>query len=148
MNIKRKLTTAWLSFCVSAPLLAANTPIQRIDVTNMLGAGGATPTAVSVSFSTGVATPCFSTTLPYLGTTTVWVGVGQTCSLPIIGVNVVPTGTGAVYAPAANPIPVSGTQYLSQITITQNTPPVFNPTSGALTSLGTVDVSVVSNLRK
>lgn len=131
---------------VSVKLYAANAPIQRIDVVNLLGVGGATPTSVAISFSNGVSTPCFSTTLPYLGALTVWVGVGQACTSAITAVTVIPTGANLVYSAPTNPNPINGAQYLTQIAISQNTAPVFDPNTGSLLTLGTTQVNAISNL--
>lgn len=128
---------------------AANAPIQRVDVVNLLGTG-ALISSVVVSFSNGVSTPCVTKTLPYLGAITVWAGTGQTCVTPISTITVTPvTGTaGALYEAIPIMTSISTTMYSSQLTISQSTSPMFDPSNGSLLISGTAQATVVSNLSK
>jgi hypothetical protein len=146
MKSKGKFSLALIALTNTA--LAANAPIQRVDVVNMLGVAGGSATSVVVSFYNGVSTPCYTKTLAYLGAITVWAGVGQVCVSPITSVNVTPVvgSSGAIYETPASPTNISGTQYSTQITISQNTSPVFDPTNGSLLLPGTIQAVTVTNL--
>jgi hypothetical protein len=151
MKSKWIVINAVLALIVSAKFAtAANAPIQRIDVVNMLGDLGGSATSVVVSFSNGVSTPCFTKTLPYLGAITVWAGTGQVCVTPVTSIMVTPVAgaTGAIYD--TNPVPtnLTGTQYSTQITISQNTAPIFDPNNGSLLIAGTVQATAVTNWTK
>jgi hypothetical protein len=133
----------------SRVLVAANAPIQRIDVANLLGSGGSA-TSVVVSFSNGVSTPCYTKTLPYSGALTLWVGVGQVCVTPVTTVTIAPVTRvgGSIYETPSVPTNLTGTLYSSQISIYENTPPQFDPTNGSLLIAGTIQATVVSNLKE
>jgi hypothetical protein len=138
----------WVSVILSHVVAAANAPIQRVDVANMLGSGGSV-TAVVVSFSNGVSTPCFTKTLAYLGEITVWAGTGQVCVTPITSVTISPVAGsgGAMYDTPVAPISVSNTLYSTQIKISENTPPIFDSSNGSLLMAGTLQAVVFNNLR-
>lgn len=145
MNRNKMILHGIFALSMSINLFAANAPIQRIDVVNLLGAGGSVPTSVTVAFENGVATPCFTTTLPYQGTITVWAGAGQTCGLPIINVVVTPaSGAGGTVYSSPNPVAVSSNYYLTQLAISQNTAPIFDPNNGALLMAGTTQIGMMS----
>lgn len=126
---------------------AANAPIQRIDVVNMLGSGGSVSSVV-VSFSTGVATPCVTKTLPYLGAMTVWAGTGQACTTPITSVIITPVvvSGNAIYGTTPVLTSVNNTLYSTLITINQATAPAFDPSNGALLIPGTLQALVENHL--
>lgn len=130
------------------PLLAANTAIQRIDIGNILwnssagGSGGFTNTAVTLDFGNGESTPCFSTTLPFQTTITVWAGLNFPCVKPITDVSITPIATslGLVYLPPE--IVLINTQvYSTQLLIKQLSPPLFDPDNATLMSPGTVAIA-------
>lgn len=127
-------------------LFAANTPIQRLDVANLLwnstagGNGGFTNTAVIVEFSNGGLAPCFSTTLPFQATITVWAGLDFPCVTPITNVSVTPIETlplGLVYLAPENTL-IQAHVYSTQMLISQLSPPLFDPDNATLMSPGTV----------
>ncbi|MDR3502151.1 MAG: hypothetical protein P4L79_06160 [Legionella sp.] len=138
--MKRKgiLIHTLLGLVVSTGLFAGNAPIQRIDVVNLLGANGSVPTSVTLSFENGPTTPCFTATLPYQGRITVWAGVGQACIAPITNIVVTPVigPHGTVYT-EPSPVGVSTNYYLNQLTVSENVPPTYDPTNGALVMPGT-----------
>lgn len=149
--MKRKwlIILALLAPITSVNLFAANAPIQRIDVVNILGnsSGGVTETPVVLSFDNGGSAPCFTTTLAFQGATTLWAGIGQSCVSAVTSLTVTPiagSGSGTVYV--APPIStINNTFYSAQITIAQNTPPQFDPSDGSITTAGTVLVTTVSH---
>lgn len=146
--MKNKWIIMWVSVIFNQVVAAANAPIQRVDVVNMLGSGAAA-TAVVVSFNNGVATPCFTKTLAYLGDITVWAGTGQACVTPISSVTIAPVaGTaGAIYDTPMMPTLISNTLYSTQIKISEHAAPVFDPTNGSLLMTGTLQAVVFNNLR-
>lgn len=132
----------------------ANSPVQRIDVANLLwnnvigGNGGSTKVAVIADFANGGSIPCFSTTLASQGSITVWAGQGQPCTTAITSVTITPldspSGLGTVYqAPPDTPINTS--LYSTQLSVIQNTAPVFDPENGALISPGTSTTTTVGH---
>jgi hypothetical protein len=136
----------------SARLFAGNVPIQRIDVANLLsnttgGASGASVTSVVVDFLNGGATPCFTTTLAFQGTVSIWAGIGQTCIAPItsIAITPLPSALGLIYDTPASPFTINGSFYSAQITIIQGTAPTFDPNNGALVSTGALQTTMVSH---
>ncbi|MFT4060449.1 MAG: hypothetical protein QM652_12980 [Legionella sp.] len=145
MKSKGKLPLLFIALANTA--LAANAPIQRVDAVNMLGISNGSATSVVVSFYNGVSTPCYTKTLAYLGAITVLSGVGQACVSPITSVNVTPVAGsfGATYETPVTPTSISNTQYSTQITISQNTPPVYDPSNGSLLLSGTLQVTTVTN---
>lgn len=149
-----KKTTGVISVLVAifiaTDLYAANAPIQRIDIANLLSnGGGISSTAVSLEFTNGGSTPCFTTTLPYQGVITVWAGMGQACTTAITNLTITPLAGdfGVIYNPP-NPLTISNSPYLTQITISQNTAPTFDPTNGTLLSTGTVATTFLNKLTK
>ncbi len=138
--MKRKgiLSHTLLGLVFSHSLLAGNAPIQRIDVVNLLGANGSVATPVTFSFENGPTTPCYTTTLPYQGRITVWAGVGLACIAPITNIVVTPVvgPSGTVYS-APNPVSINTNYYLNQVTVSENAPPTYDPTNGALLLPGT-----------
>ncbi|MFJ1267672.1 hypothetical protein ACD661_03755 [Legionella lytica] len=143
--MKRKGILTLLGLVVSTALFAGNAPIQRIEVVNLLGANGSVPTAVTISFENGPATPCFTATLPYQGRITVWAGVGMACIAPItsILINPVVGSKGPVYS-SPSPVGVSSNYYLSQLTVSENAPPKYDPTNGDLVMPGTAQAVLKS----
>lgn len=153
MKKKWIMTNILFYFFVSTNLFAtANAPIQRIDVVNMLwnsaggGSGGLTPTPVTIAFQNGGARPCFTTTLRFLGTATVWVGIGQPCVTAVTSAVITPSGTNPVYSAPEAPTVINGTLYSTQITISQALAPTFDPDSGLLLTEGTAMATTVSHL--
>ncbi len=148
-----KIYTALSILSISTNLFAlANAPIQRIDVVNLLwnsavgGNGGLSNTAVTVAFNNGGLKPCFTTTLPFQGSITVWAGIGQTCVAPINDIAITPIAgpLGLVYqAPADSTI--TTTYYSTQMVIGQFTAPVFDPTNATLLSPGSVLATITNH---
>lgn len=136
--MKRNGILTLLGLVFSTSLFAGNAPIQRIDVVNLLGANGSVPTAVTLSFENGPATPCFTATLPYQGRITVWAGVGMACIAPITSILVNPVigASGPVYT-SPSPVELSSNYYLSQLTVSENAAPQYDPTNGDLVMPGT-----------
>lgn len=126
-------------------------PIQRIDLANILSnAGGITETSVLASFTENNATtPCYQTTLAFNQVMTVWVGANQSCTMPITSLSITPVadanGNAPVYL-APDVYPIASTYFSTQITISQNTAPTFDPSNGSVLSFGTVNLSAVVNL--
>ncbi len=156
--MKRKWATthAILVFCTSCNLFAiANAPIQRIDITNLLwnsvigGNGGATKISVKVDFENGGSVPCFTKTLPFQASVTVWADPSQPCTKAITSISVTPldseAGIGTVYLPPPS-ILINSSLYLAQITIIQNTAPVFDLFNGSLISSGTARTTSINRL--
>jgi hypothetical protein len=154
---KWMIITVLFSFFASINLFAANTPIQRIDVVNLLwnsaigGSGGVTPTSVQVVFQNSNPKPCLTTTLPFQGAITVWAGIGQTCVTPVTSVTITPVASVSspvpVYVAPANPTTsISSTYYSTQIMVSQNIAPIFDPNAGALLSVGVFQVTATSHL--
>ncbi|KTC79110.1 hypothetical protein [Legionella cherrii] len=139
----------------STNLQAANAPIQQIDIANLLannvgGSGGATETAVNVAFLNGGALPCYTTTLAYQAATSIRAGIGQTCQAPITSITLTPiansNGLGTIYETPLYPVMVDSRYYSTQITISQNTAPTFDPNNGNILLLGTIQTTVVNHL--
>jgi hypothetical protein len=151
-GMKGKLIINILLGLVSTPLLAANAPIQRVDLVNMLGAGGATPTSILVTFNTDTGTlPCVSKTLAYQDAITVWAGIGQACITPVTSITVTPVAGSngvSIYDTPIAPTYLSSSFYSTQITISQNTAPVFDSGNGSLISTGTLQVTTTSHWDK
>jgi|GEM_PF-4935737 len=154
MNKKNRVLTAILAMAMSATVCAASAPIQRIDVSNLLSSGGsgsgdATLTAVEISFDNGGATPCYTTTLAFSGTVTVYAGADEACVAPIQWITVTPIAgpVGLVYEAPLYPTVIDKEFYLAQLVVTQDTPPTFDPFNGALVSPGTATVSSSSHVR-
>lgn len=150
MNNKWIVSTALFALVVSTQLFAAaNAPIQRVDVVNLLGAiGGATPTSVVVAFKNDLGVSCLTTTLPYQGAISVLAGKGQTCGSVVTSLSVTPMdgSMGAVYETPISPTPISSSLYSTQAIISQYSAPSFDPNSGELVSPGTLQVGTVSHL--
>lgn len=143
---KYSLLTQTVFILLASHSLFAGAPIQRIDVVNMLwnqnGTGatpGITPTAIIVSFNNGGLKPCFTITLPFQGSTTVFAGPGQICINAITSVNfaAVAGPAGTVYS-APTPLNINGAYYSSQIIVNDATDPVFDTTNGAVQTQGTM----------
>lgn len=148
MPNKKILSLIVWSLIAPTSLLAANAAIQRIDIGNILwnssagGNGGFTNTDVTLDFSNGESTPCFSTTLPFQTTMTVWAGLNFPCVKPITEVSITPLATslGLVYLPPE--IMLINTQvYSTQLLIKQLLPPLFDPNNATLMSPGTVAIT-------
>lgn len=152
MNRKWIVTHALFAFFISTQLCAAaNAPIQRIDVVNILGTPGSSQTDVVVNFyNDGVSTPCYTAKLPFNGAATVLVGTGYNCAALVNTLSVTPKsgpiGTLPTYEAPIYPTYISTTNYLNQITVSENTPPVFDPSNGGLLAPGTIKTNVVSHL--
>lgn len=137
----------------STQLIAAgNAPIQRIDVTNQLsnGSTGPTLTPVLLSFDNDNSVPCFTTTLAYNAQTTIYAGKDQACVKAITSVTFTPlAGTSAysTYDAPTDPIYIASGFYLAQMTISQNTVPLFDPLNGVLISTGTMKVTTLNYLK-
>lgn len=146
--MKSKWIIMWVLLILNQVAAAANAPIQRVEVVNMLGSGAAA-TAVVVSFNNGVSTPCLTKTLAYLGDITVWAGTGQACVTPITSVTIAPiAGTaGVIYDTPMMPTLISNTLYSTQIKISEHAAPVFDPTSGSLLTSGTLQAIIFNNLQ-
>jgi hypothetical protein len=151
--MKRMVIQAFLIGLTSTSLIAANAPIQRVDVFNTLwnsaagGNGGATLTSVQVSFENGGTTPCFTTTLAFGSSTSVWAGQGQACVEPITLATITPLasplGIGQIYdTPPTTTI--NSSFYFTELTINQGTAPTFSSINGDLLTTGTVSVSKVN----
>jgi len=154
--VKKKwtITGAFMAMIALPPLFATtNAPMQRIDVINLLwnGAGGTkgiSQSAVTVSFENNSPTPCFTSTLAFQGSMTVWVGVGQHCVTPVTSITITPiarSDIGLVYDTPAT-INISNSLYSAQILVSQNIAPVFDPFNGAILSTGTLQGTVVQTL--
>lgn len=144
------ITSVLLALLISNLSMAAvNSPIQRIDVVNSLwnGTGVLTQTAVIISFNNGGAEPCFTTTLAYQASATLWAGAGQACTTAVTSATITPVNSifdGLYQIPASTLI--NSNRYLTQMIINQNTAPVFSTNDGSITTAGTVQVSLLSNL--
>lgn len=140
--MKKKWTgfQAVLAILLAGDLFAmANAPIQRIDVANLLssggsGAGDATLTAVDVAFDNGGTTPCYTTRLAFQGDITVFAGADEACIAPVRSVIITPVAgpIGLVYEAPAVPTVISEGVYVTQLIISQDTPPTFDASNGAL----------------
>lgn len=149
--MKRNLAIipALLAVLASASVFAAS-PIQRIDVVNMLwnpngtgGVPGLTPTSIVVAFNNGGSRACVTTTLAFQGATTVLAGTGQACTAAITSVSITPIAgpAGTVYAAPAD-IPITNSYYATQIIINNKTDPIFDATNGAVKTAGAVQATV------
>ncbi|MDI1351970.1 MAG: hypothetical protein PSV35_04255, partial [bacterium] len=84
MKIKLGLIILLNILFLYTPLRSANAPIQRIDIMNTLwNLAAITQTAVAISVSNGQDIPCFTTTLDFQRSITIWAGIGQACVAPI-----------------------------------------------------------------
>ncbi|CAM3083314.1 Uncharacterised protein [Legionella steigerwaltii] len=144
------LSLLLLTQIFSTTLHAANAPIQQIDIANLLGSGGATETAVLVAFSNGDSLPCYTTTIAYQAVTSIWAGIGQTCQAPITSITLTPiaNGLGTVYETPLYPVTVDSSYYSTQIIISQNTAPTFDPNNGNILSPGTLQTTTVNHLER
>ena len=146
------ITHVLFAFFMSTQLCAAaNAPIQRIDVVNILGTAGSSQTDVAVNFyNDGVSTPCYTAKLPFNGAATILVGVGYNCASLVSSLSITPksgpTGTVSIYEAPIIPTYISTTNYLNQVTVSENTPPLFDPGNGGLLASGTIQANVVSYL--
>lgn len=149
---KKMVPYAIFTLIVSSNLFASpGAPIQRIDVTNLLWntTSSKTQTAVVLTFDNGGSAPCFTTSLNFQGTMTLLAGADYACNTPIKSVTITPSmGTiGMIYdGPITNII--SSGFYLTQINISQNTSPVFDPSNGAIDSTGTMRLTTTTQLTK
>ena len=152
------IVTVLFSIIASINLFAANAPIQRIDVANLLwnsaigGSGGITPTSVQVVFQNNNPKPCYTTTLPFQGAITIWAGIGQTCVTPVTSITITPIASTSspipVYSAPTNPTTIINSGYYStQVIISQFIAPTFDPNDGALLSVGVSQVTAASHLR-
>lgn len=135
-----------IMLCVASCNLyaASNVPIQRIDVIDLLGTGGAV-TAVTVAFNNGGASPCFTANLPFQGAVSVLSGIGQSCVAPVN--SIVVTTVGDVYDNTPMYYSIDTSFYLAQMTITELTAPVFNGSSGAVITPGVAQAIVTNRLK-
>lgn len=143
-----------LLFNASNLFAFANAPIQRIDITNWLwnhvigGNGGATKTSVKIVFENGGAVPCFTTILPFQSSLTVWAGLSQSCVAAITSVTFFPmdSSLGTVYLPPDNTIHLDASLYYAQLTVIQNTAPVFDSSNGSIASPGIAQVVSINKV--
>lgn len=128
----------------------ANAPIQRIDVVNLLSnGGGVTQTSVVVAFANEGSLPCFTATLAFRGTITVWAGTGQACVNPITDVTITPIAASSEVPVVYEPPPlvsINATLYSTQLLINQNTAPIFDTTNGTLIATGTILTTALSHV--
>lgn len=141
----KKTWIALLTLLMSTFTFAGNkAPIQRIDVTNLLwnsaagGDGGLTHTSVTVDFSNGGITPCYSKTLAFQEAITVFAGVGLPCVAAIneIAINTVAAPIGLVYLAPSN-VTLNTALYFAQLEVNQLTAPAFDPSNATLLAPGT-----------
>lgn len=140
---------------ISAHLFAIeNAPIQRIDVVNLLSNGGSviTQTPVVITFTSGGASSCFSTTLAYQGAITVLAGAGQPCVTAITNIIITPIANPLGFALAyddqsAPSSDINTSFYSTQMLVNQKTPPVFDPGNGALLVPGSVQAIINNHIK-
>lgn len=139
-----------LALVLSMPsIYAANAPIQRLDIVNLLwndvaAIPGITDTAVQISFYNGESVPCLTTTLAFQAAMTLWVGIGQTCVKPIHEITVTPVANPEVIYDPAVTSTISSGYYATQVTVSQNSPPVFDPTNGAVLAAGSLKTTLIN----
>jgi hypothetical protein len=134
---------------LATQMFAANAPIQRIDIVNLLwndvaGVPGSTDTPILIAFYNGGTIPCYTTTVPFRAAITVWAGIGQACITPVSDLTITPVANPVVtYAPAVIAT-LSGGYYVTELTVSQNSPPLFDPSNGAVLAPGTAKTTLVN----
>lgn len=111
---------------------------------------GMTPTSVTVQFhddSSGK--PCWTTTLIYLADFTLRAGPGQSCTNIVDHLVVTPIPVATLLTTYAGPYTVNLdiTKYAHQITLVQNTAPVFDTASGLVATPGTLSADIQDQFR-
>lgn len=153
--MKRKLLGSSVIFSMLASTFVIAAPIQRIDVVNTLwnpnatgGAQGLTPTAVTLSFNNGGAKPCFVITIPFDGATTAYAGTGQSCVAKISSVSIAPVaGAGGTVFAAPADVVINPAFFETQITLSDQTDPVFDTTNGSVKTQGVVKVTTQGDFK-
>lgn len=151
MNKLRLLSNFLITLLVSTNLYASS-PIQRIDIVNMLSnlGGGVTQTPVQVVFSNHESASCYTTILAYNAVLSVFIGAGQPCISPITGMTITPIDQNAAVSTiylAPSPISISSGYYYTQLSITENAAPTFDPSNGQVLTPGTVTLTTVNHFK-
>jgi hypothetical protein len=122
--------------------------MQRIDIINLLSNNSVTSqTPVTISFASPNQPPCFTTTVNFQNAITLWAGANQACVNKIndISITPLPTSPGQDVAYSSpTEITVNSNYYLTQIVISQKSPPIYDSANGVLITSGEAQ-STVSN---
>lgn len=124
--------------------------LQIIQLVNYLSNttipnSGMTPTSVTLQFfEDGASKACWTTTLAYQTDFTIHSGVGQNCTKQITTISVTPIMVASLLQTYNGPytITVDTTKYALQMTILQDTAPIFDTASGLVATPGTIKVQV------
>lgn len=129
--------------------------LQVIQIVNFvantgIASTGMTPTSVTVQFfddSSGK--PCWTTTLVYLGDFTLRAGPGQSCSSIVDHMIITPIPVATLLHTYAGPYTVNLdiTKYSHQVTLVQDTAPVFDTASGLVATPGTIIADIQDQYR-
>lgn len=138
------------SFIISTPVLGIeNSPIQRLDISNVLSSSNeSSETPISLNFKSNSFASCYSVTLMSPSVISVYAGPGLPCVTPITTVSITPLATpgglGVIFQ-APNDLNINSGLYYSQVTMSENSPPVFDPNNGSVLIPGTILVTVAQN---
>lgn len=153
MEIKSLLRISLLLIALILPGISkAETSgyLQIIQIVNYLSNtsitnSGMTPTSVNLEFFEETSTkPCWTTMLAYQTDFTIHSGAGQNCSKPITTITVTPIMVASLLQTYTGPytITVDTTKYALQMTILQDTAPIFDTASGLVATPGTIKAQV------
>lgn len=128
---------------------------QSIQIVNLLANNtlpdpGMTPTTFIVKYYNGSAYPCWYATLNYHDDYTVHAGPNLGCREKVDRVEITPNPVAEklrTYQPGLI-LPVDTSKFLTQITIVQGAPPLFDANNGMVIQSGTMQARIQSQLHR
>lgn len=127
---------------------------QSIQVVNLLANvnlvdPGMTPTSIIIKYYNGAENPCWVTTLDYHQDTTIHAGPTQGCVQKVNEITITPMLVANKIKTYEGPqvVRIDISKYANQITVSQKSPPEFDPRSGLAAVSGTMQIHTQASLK-